>query len=181
MPSSVVPRRGPEQQRIAARASAAISQSADTWSKAVSAPKIGAVRVPLHVERLALAREMHVVELVVAELEEEFAVVVLRCSTRSGLPKRTRVSAVDAVEPDADFAPIAEIAAEVEIAPRLRGRENPRLADSSTKIGRSRASTRALGATNHGPRRVERLVELADDLRVAADLQVGQPAPRRAR
>ena len=77
--------------------------------------EVGAVGVPLDVERLTGARKVHVVELVVAELEEILAVVVLRLN-EIGIAEIVVGQAVDPVHADANFAPIAEVAPDVEVA-----------------------------------------------------------------
>jgi len=89
---------------------------------------------------------VHIIELVVAELEEELAVVVLLLhEVRIAEPDPGR--AVGAVKSGANLTPIAEVAADVESASASRSRKS---ATSSllTNMGRSRTSIRALGAAN---------------------------------
>ena len=108
---------------------------------------------------------MHVVELVVAELEEIFAVVVLRIDQVRIAEAVVGVS-VDAVVADADLAPIAEIPAEVDVGFRLAIAKVGDL--EILHVDRQVARLDPDGGRREpGRERIERLVELAGDLRVA--------------
>ena len=81
LPFSMVPTEV-HSNRVLRPAERAISQSACTLSNAVITAQVGPIGVPLQGECLPVARKMHIVEPVVAELEEQFAVVVLRFHQR---------------------------------------------------------------------------------------------------
>ena len=139
----------------------------------MSAPRL--VRLASHcsAEGLALAREMHVVEPVVAELEEVLAVVVLRLHQR-------RIAVAHAgrrrwcggtrrgSRPSCRGCGRSRMSAS---ASRSRKSATSVVVDVDRQIARLDARARR---HEPGARRIERLIELADHLRIAADLHVGQ-------
>ena len=134
--------------------------------------QIGAVGVPLQGERLAFAREMHIVQTVVAELEEVLAEVVLRIHQVRVAPARTGRT-VEAVVTRANLAPAAEIAAEINVGFRFTVAKARDLDIVAVDRQIVRLDARAR-RHEPGPRRRERLIEFAEHLRVAADLHIRQ-------
>ena len=155
----------------------AISQLVRRMSKSAVGADALALRAPLDVELLAVAREENTVELVVREAREITAAIELAARQRRIADQHAPPPGAP-VHAEADLAPVGNLAADVEAALHLA---HAILGDAVVVAQLEHAALLEIELRRDevaaGQR--QRLVELREELRVLADLHVGQPFRRR--
>ena len=151
----------------------AISQLAANASKFSSAPTLSRSRAPFEVELLAVARKENAVELVVREAREETAAIELDARQRRIADQHARPPGAPA-HAEADLAPVGNLAADVEAALTLRARDTRRCGRVA-QLEHAALLEIELRRDEVAARERQRLIELGEELRVLADLQVGEP------